>query len=72
MAIDTWEQATQEEKGETVGYGSDKCGRLSVEYLDGHWEFGIELAVGWEDTVADEDEERKTTLILANKKELGA
>jgi hypothetical protein len=69
MVNDVWEQAMEIEDGEMAGLGSVMTGRLTCEYGDNHWQFGILLATAFDDTGDEAANEEKPK--IANSKELG-
>jgi hypothetical protein len=76
MVDEVWEQAMAVEDGETVGKGNVMKGRLTCEYVDEQWTFGIELASTID---GDEEESEEETddnglpkRVLANHKQLDA
>jgi hypothetical protein len=59
MVNDVWEESMRVEDGETVGNGSVMKGRLTCEYVDEQWTFGIELTTTIDGDDVDSDSEEK-------------
>lgn len=76
MVNSVWEEAMRVEAGETVGKGSVMKGRLTCEYVDEQWTFGIELATTIDGDDVDSDSEEKEGGLekkkLANSRQLDA
>ena len=69
MVNEVWAEAMKVENGETVGTGNAMQGRLTCEYADKQWTFGVELAttIEGDDKEGSEDEENEDNGLLKRK-----
>lgn len=74
MVNEVWEQACAVVGGETYGKGNVMKGRLTCEFVDEEWSFGIMLATTFNDDREDDEEETDERglpiKVLANHKQL--
>ena len=77
MAVDdVWQQAMKVENGVTVGKGNMMAGRLTCEFVDEEWSFGIMLSTSrdfeGEDVEREPDEHGFPKRVLANARQLNS